>query len=135
MPKSEDYEVGYRKPPVQYRFQPGQTGNPAGRPKGSKNLKDTLDSVLETKVPGTLNGRRTKVSATKAVLTVQVNKALTGDRGSAKLILDLKQNLDAMVAAHDPGFQISPELRRAKDAAVLAAFKASIQGVEPLGKA
>lgn len=35
-PPSADYEVGYGRPPVQSRFKPGQSGNPLGRPKGSR---------------------------------------------------------------------------------------------------
>jgi hypothetical protein len=31
------YEVGYGKPPVSTRFRPGRSGNPGGRPRGSKN--------------------------------------------------------------------------------------------------
>ena len=31
-----DYEIGYRKPPTHTRFKPGQSGNPAGRPRGAK---------------------------------------------------------------------------------------------------
>lgn len=31
------YEVGFGKPPKASRFTPGQSGNPKGRPKGSKN--------------------------------------------------------------------------------------------------
>jgi hypothetical protein len=33
------YEVGYGKPPEATRFQPGQSGNPKGRPKGAKNRR------------------------------------------------------------------------------------------------
>jgi hypothetical protein len=36
-PASPHYEVGYGRPPVETRFKPGQSGNPRGRPKGSKN--------------------------------------------------------------------------------------------------
>lgn len=33
--KRLDYEVGYTKPPISTRFQPGQSGNPSGRRKGA----------------------------------------------------------------------------------------------------
>jgi hypothetical protein len=37
-----DYEVGYAKPPARTRFKPGQSGNPKGRPRGSKNARPSL---------------------------------------------------------------------------------------------
>ena len=39
---SDDYEVGYKKPPIHTRFKPGVSGNPKGRPKGTKNLATDL---------------------------------------------------------------------------------------------
>jgi len=51
------YEVGYAKPPAKSRFRPGVSGNPKGRPKGSRNrpalheerLKDIiLDEAYRT---------------------------------------------------------------------------------------
>lgn len=36
------YEVGYGKPPASNRFQPGQSGNPKGRPRGAKNRLPAL---------------------------------------------------------------------------------------------
>lgn len=37
-----DYDVGFGKPPTGSRFKPGQSGNPKGRPKGSKNKRPGL---------------------------------------------------------------------------------------------
>ena len=36
-------EVGYRKPPREHCFKPGECGNPKGRPKGSKNKPRPID--------------------------------------------------------------------------------------------
>jgi Family of unknown function (DUF5681) len=32
----DDYQVGYRRPPVEHRFKPGQSGNLKGRPRSHK---------------------------------------------------------------------------------------------------
>lgn len=37
LPTSSSYDVGYGRPPARTRFKPGQSGNPKGRPKGSRN--------------------------------------------------------------------------------------------------
>jgi hypothetical protein len=44
------YVVGYGKPPVHTRFKKGQSGNPNGRHKGSKNFSTTLEETLQEKV-------------------------------------------------------------------------------------
>lgn len=40
------YEVGYKKPPVEHQFKPGQSGNPAGPPKARSNLWRHLCTVM-----------------------------------------------------------------------------------------
>ena len=42
----DEYDVGYKKPPKRTQFKPGQSGNPRGRPKGTKNLKTDLAEAL-----------------------------------------------------------------------------------------
>jgi hypothetical protein len=37
------YDVGYAKPPASTKFKPGQSGNPRGRPKGSRNKPPRLN--------------------------------------------------------------------------------------------
>src|SRR5215469_5153687 len=56
--KQRDYEVGYGKPPRSSRFKKGQSGNPRGRPSGSKNLSTLLSEALNEPVIVTENGRR-----------------------------------------------------------------------------
>jgi hypothetical protein len=48
-PDSTTYQVGFGKPPVETRFRPGQSGNPGGRPKGSKK-KPALPSLNEERL-------------------------------------------------------------------------------------
>ena len=40
------YKVGYRRPPRRAQFRPGQSGNPRGRPKGSRNFASVMKKVL-----------------------------------------------------------------------------------------
>ena len=37
--RPHDYNVGFGKPPEEHRFKKGQSGNPAGRPRGAKSSK------------------------------------------------------------------------------------------------
>ena len=60
--KRRDYEVGYRNPPHHTQFKKGQSGNPRGRPCGSKNLKTLVNEVLNELVTITENGRRRKIT-------------------------------------------------------------------------
>ena len=41
------YEVGYAKPPLATRFAPGRSGNPKGRPRGSKKQAPAEPSLNE----------------------------------------------------------------------------------------
>ena len=38
--------VGYKRPPKEHRFRPGQSGNPGGRPKGARSFKSDLRDEL-----------------------------------------------------------------------------------------
>ena len=71
--------VGYGKPPVETRFQKGRSGNPKGRPKGSKNVQTIIRQVGREKVRITENGRTRSVTKNEAVVQRCAAKAMAGD--------------------------------------------------------
>lgn len=83
----ESYEIGYCKPPKHSQFQAGQSGNPKGRKKGTKNTNTLLDSVLNEKILLTENGKTHKISKKEAAIRRLVNKALSGDMKALGLLL------------------------------------------------
>jgi hypothetical protein len=51
------YEVGYGKPPTHTQYRPGQSGFPAGRRKGVRNLKTDVRRTLTMSVKVREGGR------------------------------------------------------------------------------
>lgn len=76
---SRSYDVGYRKPPRHTQFQKGRSGNPKGRPKGSKNLMTELAEELRETIVVREGGVTKRVSKSRAMVKRQVELALKGD--------------------------------------------------------
>lgn len=87
-PPSDD-EVGYGKPPKRSRFQKGTSGNPAGRPKGKKNLATVLEKDLHEKVVINEQGTRKTVTKMEAAVKQLTNKAASGDLAALRLLTAL----------------------------------------------
>ncbi len=86
-----DHEVGYGKPPVHTRFRKGRSGNPAGRPRGSRDLAALLAAELDKPVAVREGGGTVrKVRKREALAAGLVNKALQGDLRAARLLLLLQ---------------------------------------------
>ena len=90
--------VGYRKPPGSSQFKSGQSGNPAGRPKGSRNFKTELRATLQTPVKVNKNGRFRKISTQRASLMVLREKALAGDQRAIEHLIGLALRFDEEIA-------------------------------------
>ncbi len=88
---TDDESVGYRKPPRHTQFQKGQSGNPNGRPKGSKNLATLISSVLKERVTITENGKRRTITKLEAMTKQLANKGASGDPKATQLLLGMVQ--------------------------------------------
>lgn len=95
---TSDYNVGYAKPPVASRFAAGRSGNPRGRPKGSRNVATTLLRELGAVVTIQENGRRRKITKLEAIMKQQVNLAASGDQRSAQFVVGLVQTVESAPA-------------------------------------
>ena len=104
MPTGEnnDYEVGYGKPPCHTRFVKGQSGNPRGRPPGSKNFTTLLREALNEPVIVTDNGGRRKVSKRQAIITQLVNRSAAADFRAIKIQLDILRDLERQTEPNAP---------------------------------
>lgn len=123
-----DDEVGYGKPPKKHRFQKGQSGNPAGRRKGSRNISTMVDEALKSTVIINLNGKRKSVSKLEAAFMQQANKAAAGDPKATKLMLDIMSGAQTREDARAGGGEITTEARRAQEDKILAALRSRLGG-------
>jgi hypothetical protein len=72
--------VGRGNPPTHTRFRKGVTGNPKGRPKGSKNLSTLIMEASRDQVSATVDGKTRKISKIQATTMQLATKAASGDR-------------------------------------------------------
>lgn len=94
------YEVGYGRPPQHSQFKTGQSGNPRGRPKGSKNLQTLLREELDQKVQVTENGRQKMMTKRRIAVRQQVDKAVKGDQKAFAVLVKL--DVDPAGPDHGP---------------------------------
>jgi hypothetical protein len=74
-----DYAVGYGKPPKGSQFLSGKSGNPKGRPKGSKNIATLFNQITLELIQVKENGKTKTMTRLEAVLLQMTNRALSGD--------------------------------------------------------
>jgi len=128
--EDRDDEVGYGRPPRSKQFKKGQSGNPKGRPKATKNVSTMLEEVFFRKIQISENGRRREVTMVEAILRQLVNGAVKGEMRHIDRVLKLlpyvQEARDAALAAESRGTLVDP----GDDVAVLEAL-AEIFGTDP----
>lgn len=86
-PLPKRHSVGYKNPPKHTQFKPGASGNPKGRPKGTKNLKTDLYEEINERIQVTEGGQIYSISKQRALLKRLFEKAMKGDVRAAALLL------------------------------------------------
>jgi Family of unknown function (DUF5681) len=95
-------KVGRGNPPKHTQFRKGTSGNPKGRPKGSKNLTTYLMEAARDQVTATVGGKARKISKIQATAMQLATKAAGGDQGAIAKFLDWMDEIETRAAAAKP---------------------------------
>lgn len=108
-------DVGYGRPPTKTRWQPGQSGNPKGRPKASKAaLLESMANILSQPVTARGgDGKAVELGGLEAGYLALCKKALKDDNGA--LFQAVKTMLEIIPAAEDMIEERDAEVRGAKE--------------------
>lgn len=95
MPKKPEHgAVGYGRPPVDTRFKKGQSGNPRGRPSGSRNRRQMFEEAFWHAVTVRADGEPTPMAAIEALILAATQRSLSGGVKEAAALLRLVEQLD-----------------------------------------
>jgi hypothetical protein len=95
-------KVGRGNPPKHTQFRKGTTGNPKGRPKGSKNLSTYLMEAARDQVSAIVGGKTRKISKIQATAMQLATKAAGGDQAAIGKFLDWMDEIETRAAAVKP---------------------------------
>jgi hypothetical protein len=85
----QEDRVGYGRPPKQYRWPKGQSGNPGGKKKGTKSLKTELLALMNETVEVPIKGKNKKVRMLALMLRGLAAKGAKGNVAAADKLLGL----------------------------------------------
>lgn len=115
------YEVGYARPPEATRFKPGTSGNPRGRPKGSRNKlpalnEERMKAIILEEAYRTIKVRdgekNVSVPIARAVLRSLSVNAVKGQHRSQRLFAELLAAVEtSRKAMHDDWLNTAMEYK------------------------
>jgi hypothetical protein len=99
----QEYRVGPGRPPKEYQFKPGQSGNPKGARQKPRSIAPDLKALLKRALSGKVTlrqGEREKI-ITKAAAGIEqlVNQFAKGDRHARRDLLTLAERLGVDLVA------------------------------------
>jgi len=120
----DDYRIGPGRPPKEFQFKPGQSGNPKGAkrkpPSIAADLRAQLERALRGKVTLRQGSREKIVTCAAAGIEQLVNQFAKGDRHARRDLIALAEKLGVnLVAGQSEAIQ----------QALVGAFSASDQAL------
>ncbi len=103
----ENY-VGYGHTPKRWRWKKRQSGNPAGRPRGSKNYKTIVNEVALEVHKVTEQGRSRKRTTLDLVILAVRNLALEGKPAAYQYFRELHEKYSGDRSVSSGGFLVAP---------------------------
>jgi hypothetical protein len=92
--RSNSAKVGYGKPPREYQFKPGQSGNPKGRPKkkSATTLHAAIADGLQEVVTVKVSGQPRKMTQADLLSKQLLTKAASGDLKAIHILMQLTKH-------------------------------------------
>src|SRR5262245_27653281 len=119
---NQEYRVGPGRPPKEYQFKPGQSGNPKG---ARRKLATDLKALFERALRGKVTLRQGRKIMTKAAAGIEqlTNQFAKGDRHARRDLIALAERLgiDLVAGQSDPAETVTAALS-ANDEALLADY-------------
>lgn len=116
------YEVGKGRPPKETRFKAGTSGNPSGRPKGSRNVATLAKAELNRKITATVNGQRRRMTVAEISCRRLSEKAMAGDQKALTFLVMLAADVNPSEASAS-SLTTTPE----QDLAIIADYVKRLQ--------
>jgi hypothetical protein len=127
-PTDQEYRVGPGRPPKEYQFKPGQSGNPKGarrKPRSiAPDLKASFECALNRKVTLRQGDQEKTITKADAGIEQLVNQFAKGDRHARRDLLALAARLgvDLVAGQGDALAQSVATALSANDEALLADY-------------
>jgi adenylosuccinate synthase len=93
---------GRGNPPKHTRFRKGVSGNPKGRPKGSKNWTTYLREAAHDRVSANVDGKTRRITKIQATTMQLATKAAGGDQAAINKFLDWIDEIETRAQAAKP---------------------------------